>query len=523
VSIDEGAPENIDQCAPLRTLWLGQHTRSRHQISMVFGVDDLRFSTSYWFEDVDLLALEAQFGQAFMRRLYFHMVAFEANKLASLRPDRFDLGPYADLYTVEFEALWREVFTKVWAQWRYENDAPDYHGPSFARADALVSPMVETSTQALVGRRTTSQPSDGDAAELDAAKAQDVAEVPDVGPEGAAGGPVDAPLGPTQILSFCGGGKDSLVSMSLLEQGDLPYASLAYSSSIYGAAAKQHALIDGLLDQGQSQHRHRMWIYDDFIDAPVLRLHPELDVRSLTAAETPSSFFASLPIVLQHGYRYVALGHERSADIGNLIWDQTGEDVNHQWGKSLEAEGLLRDYIQTQLVRNVTYFSILKPIYDVLIFNLLRGRLDALAFTHSCNIEKPWCMRCPKCAYVWLNYMAYLPVDQVDAIFGRNLLDVEENQLWFRQMLGLQDHTPFECIGQIDEARLAFELCRRKGLDGVAMRIFVEEVPSVDIASILDHYLVVDLDHAAIPPAIAEQVGRQMREAARGARERLLG
>ena len=35
------------------------------------------------------------------------------------------------------------------------------------------------------------------------------------------------------------------------------------------------------------------------------------------------------------------------------------------------------------------------------------------------------------------------------------------NLLAYRQMLGLEDHTPFECISQVDETRLAFLLARR--------------------------------------------------------------
>ena len=45
---------------------------------------------------------------------------------------------------------------------------------------------------------------------------------------------------------------------------------------------------------------------------------------------------------------------------------------------------------------------------------------------------------------------------------GQNLLELPENQLSFRQLLGLEAHTPFECVGGVPEARLAFELCCRK-------------------------------------------------------------
>ena len=455
--------------------WIEGYTRSSHQLTMSFGIDDLRFSTSYWYEDVDLFGLEQRYGSAFMEKVYFHIIAFEVNKLASLRPDTIDLGPLAHFHTPAFETLWRIVFRKAWAQWRYENDLPDYDGPEFVSTPAPTYP-----------------------------------------------GAVDILHGPVEILSFCGGGKDSLVAMKLLERAKIPYSSLAYSNSIYGNARRQHELISGLLDQVSAKSRHRIWIFDDFMDSPLLELYPSYGVKSLTAAETPSSIFATLPILLQYGYKYMCLAHERSADVGNLIWEKTGEDVNHQWGKSYEAEMLLNDYMQAELVRNCQYFSILKPIYDVLIFNLLNQDVECVSYTHSCNLRKPWCCRCPKCAYVWLNYMAYLPVPVVNTIFPENLFDMEENQLSFRQMLGLEAHTPFECVGQIAEARLAFELCRRKGLTGKAMDIYTSEVPRPDVPAILDTYLSVNLDHSAIPPSILAGVLPQMLSAADEARQRIL-
>ena len=83
-----------------------------------------------------------------------------------------------------------------------------------------------------------------------------------------------------------------------------------------------------------------------------------------------------------------------------------------------------------------------------------------------------------------------MPQDIVDAMFDyENLLDVEENQLYFTQMLGLGDQKPFECVGEIREVQLAFELCRKKGIHGRAMETFGTKIaPGFDIAPIVKHY-----------------------------------
>lgn len=458
---------------PAGRLWLGDIQYSRQQVSMTYGLDDLRFETAYWYSDVDLHALARRYTQPALDRILFHMLAFEANKLLSLAPATLDLGRFAHHHTEAFEHLWRTIAHKVWAQWRYENNWPDYAGPTFLSRpqSPIPQPVIENE------------------------------------------------LGDTEVLCFCGGGKDSLVALKLLERAEIPFATYVYAHTLYGPAAAQHDLVDRLLRHTTPVQRHRHWVYDSLVDAPLPALYPEYGHGTLLAAETPSSLFGVLPVMLQHGYRYAALAHERSANVGNLIWDLTGEDVNHQWGKSREAEQLLAQYVQTQLVANIDYFSLLQPLYDVAIFNLLKQDLAAVPDTHSCNIRKPWCGRCPKCAYVWINYMAYLPEGLVDDLFRENLLDVEDNQLWFRQMLGLEAHTPFECIGQIPEARLAFERCRRKGLTGKAMHTFVREVPPVDVAQTTAAYLKMDFDGARVPAHLARRVYPLMREAVRLAQE----
>ena len=149
----------------------------------------------------------------------------------------------------------------------------------------------------------------------------------------------------------------------------------------------------------------------------------------------------------------------------------------------------------------------LKPVHDVLIFSALREALPAVPAAHSCNVDKPWCLRCAKCAYVWVNYLAYLPPAVVTATFGdENLLDVPANQIWFEQMLGLGEHTPFECIGQIDEARLAFELLRRRGVAGMAMERFTDAIQTFDAQATFDRLIEVAVDHHAMPTQIADRV-----------------
>ncbi|HEY4239512.1 MAG TPA: hypothetical protein VGM88_06835 [Kofleriaceae bacterium] len=454
----------------MRVLELLDVHRAREAVTVTSGLEDLRFHTTIWYEDLDLHELAAQHGEELVERLLVHVALFQMNAVASLRPVGIALGRYARHATPALRTLWSTVFRNVWAQWRWEHDAPDYTGPRF----------------------------------LDAP-----------GPEVTA---VATPAGTPELLAFCGGGKDSLVALRLLERGGLPFATLGYSHSIYGPAEPQHALLDRVAGATGRVRAERQWIYDDFLDSPVARLRPSLGVHSLLAAETPASVFAALPLALARGYRGLVVGHEASANTGNLHWAATGEDVNHQWGKGWEAEQLLDSYVRAHLLADVRYFSLLQPIHDEVIFELLAQDAALAPLTHSCNVRKPWCGRCAKCAYVWLQFAAHLPPAIVRETFGASLAEDPANTRWFRELLGLAEHSPFECVGSPPEARLALALAVANGATGLAG--YARDVGPVDLATLAAPLVALGAQHG-MPPHVARAIVPQLRAAAIAAASRL--
>lgn len=442
---------------------------ARDQIGVTCGIDDLQFHFTIWYDDVDLLAVD----RALMERLAFHVALFQINSVASLRPEVIELGRYAHHATPRFVELWTTVFRNVWAQWRWEHDLPGYEGPRFSDAAGTTAPS-----------------------------------------------PAHTAAGPVELLAFCGGGKDSLVAAKLLERAGLSFSTLGYSHSIYGDAASQHALLERVAAGTARARRERQWIFDDFLDSPVVTLRPELGVKSLLAAETPASMFAALPLAVARGYRGLVVAHEHSANAANLVWEATGEGVNHQWGKSWEAEQLLDLYVRTELCADVRYFSVLQPVHDEVIFELLTRDAQLAPLTHSCNVKKPWCGACAKCVYVWLQMSAHLPASIVDATFGADLGERPVNERWLRELLGLTAHTPFECVGSAPEARLALALTARRRPLGPRLARLAAEVGPLDVASIAEPLIGVDDAHG-MPSHVGDKVMPQLRAAAAAARARL--
>ncbi len=449
----------------MKRLALEDCVAAGREIYMSFAADGLRVTKRYRYSDVDFEDLRARYGRDLVERLCFHIMALEAIPLASFQPGELDLGRFARFHNARFERLWRAVFTRAGAQWRYENDLPNYLGPTFSPPPAA-SPCA----------------------------------------------PVRAEQGPVETLCFCGGGKDSLAAMKLFESAGLAFSSHSYSHPTYGAHAMQFELIESVLDSSNPERRHRLEIENNWA-AGAGNTHSAFE--SPLCAETPISIFGALPVALQHGYRCLALGNERSADEPNLQWAETGEFVNHQWGKSLEAELLISNYIRDELISNLDCFSVLRPMYDTVIFNLLRQFPDSVKSTHSCNYKKPWCNQCAKCAYVGLGFMAYFPQDVAREIVPADLFDNPGNQLFFRELLGLAAHKPFECVGETGETRLAFEMCRSKGLKGRAIDLYAKEAACLRPAELAQIYSEIATPPVSFPPEFRRRFAPLMLSASR--------
>lgn len=143
---------------------------------------------------------------------------------------------------------------------------------------------------------------------------------------------------------------------------------------------------------------------------------------------------------------------------------------------------------------------------DTVIFQLLDPAV--VAKTHSCNVAKPWCGVCPKCAYVKLGFRAYVQ-GQADA--ARTVHD-PANLPHYRQMLGLEEHTPFECIGETDEVKLMFALLDRQG-EPIA-RELAEAARAGLTPQVAARMAAVDGTRHGIPPGIWPSLSVQLEDGA---------
>ena len=422
-------------------LKLLEYKRSKHNLTFLYQYDEIVFTTTLWYDSVDLYQLEAKYTQEYLENVYFHIFLFQGLKILSLKVTHLDLGDYSGYWNQQLQELWETSVDRLLMQWRYESGNLDYQQPEIILQNNSSSQELEPLTLM----------------------------------------PKDVPL-----LVCNGGGKDSLVMAYLLDEQQIPFDSFSTNLHTYANYSRLFELNEqhlGLFET-RPQKAHRLYWIDSFMNSPSAELHgiKNFEVSNHSNFEPnplACGVFGVLPIILREEYTMLCYGNEKSAESGNL--QIGGRTINHAWCKTTESEILYETYIRETLINNFSMFSLLKSYSDTLIYQILASKLQKnhIKQVYSCNLNPPWCKACPKCAYTWLSFMAYLKPEQqreVSTVFGEeNLFDLPQLQSYYQEMLGLGENKPFECVGEIEEVKLAFEKCVEQGMSGKAIDFYLQQ------------------------------------------------
>ena len=238
-----------------------------------------------------------------------------------------------------------------------------------------------------------------------------------------------------------GGGKDSCVTVELLKGQD---------NDLFTINAKD-------------VHKGCIKIagYDSFIninrtlDKNMLRLNEEGYLNGHTPFSSLVAFYSYLIAYLTNK-KYIILSNEDSANEPTVL----NTVVNHQYSKSFEFEKDFNYYVKRYIGLDINYFSLLRPIKEIRIAYLFSKHKKYHEIFKSCNVgskKSPWiwCGSCPKCLFVFTILSAFLPLDYLSNIFGRNLFEDQELLTTFEELLGFTKVKPFECVGETDEVKWA--------------------------------------------------------------------
>ncbi len=198
------------------------------------------------------------------------------------------------------------------------------------------------------------------------------------------------------------------------------------------------------------------------------RLDPALFALNAVGAwngHVPITAIVSLTALLAaawHGFDRVVMSNERSADAANLVVD--GWSVNHQWSKSWAFERDLRAELARAVGPDLDWFSLLRPLSELAIAQRFAAETRYDASFSSCNRNfhlagpepaRRWCRDCPKCRFVFLALAPFMERERLLAIFGGDVLDDPAQLRGFAELVGLEGHKPFECVGETGEAAAA--------------------------------------------------------------------
>ncbi|MBC7746760.1 hypothetical protein H7Y40_02130, partial [Pedobacter sp.] len=276
-----------------------------------------------------------------------------------------------------------------------------------------------------------------------------------------------APVGPSDyagsgVLVMQSGGKDSLLTATLLKKSSKDFVAWYVSSGdhypkvldtigsklvINQRSIDTAGLTEALRSGGKNGHVPITYIIQSFAVIQAILLGKS-DIITSIAHE----------------------GEEPHGQIGDL-------SVTHQWSKMWSSETSFADYVSRYISPNIRIGSGLRSYSELRVAELFVTHAWA-EYGHrfsSCNIanyqqgsdnsELKWCGDCPKCANSYLLFAPFLPASELKSLFNNQDLFAKQSlELTFKGLLGIGDISkPFECIGEIEELRLAYHLAQSKG------------------------------------------------------------
>ncbi len=257
------------------------------------------------------------------------------------------------------------------------------------------------------------------------------------------------------ILSLQSGGKDSLLTAKSLQERSIDFTSMYVSSTMTHPSIIDRVGTDLAFVQRTIDREALMQANDDGAKSG----HVPITFILTSIAVIQAIITNKSTVLLSIGHE----GEEPHHKVGNL-------DITHQWSKTWTAEQLMSDYIARYISPDIHVGSALRKYSELRIAELFAKK----AWTEygrefsSCNrinyqqgtdnTTLKWCGECPKCANSFLLFAPFVQPDELKSLFnGQDLFAKPLLIDTFKGLLGIDGVAkPFECIGEIDELRLAY-------------------------------------------------------------------
>lgn len=262
-------------------------------------------------------------------------------------------------------------------------------------------------------------------------------------------------------LALQSGGKDSLLTASLLKSKSIDFAAWYLSSgedypSLLEFVSPELIISNRLIDRNN--------LNQALVDGA---LNGHVPITYIV-----QSFAVIQAILMGKSDILVSIAHEGEEPhhfIGDLL-------VSHQWSKTWFAEEMFASYVARYISPNIRIGSPLRCYSELRVAELFvenSWKLYGYKFS-SCNVYNyrqgannktlGWCGDCPKCVNSYLLFAPFLPKNKLCKLFGGVDLFARNDLIdTFKGLLGVDGFTkPFECIGEVDELRVAYHMAIKK-------------------------------------------------------------
>lgn len=249
---------------------------------------------------------------------------------------------------------------------------------------------------------------------------------------------------------FCvpiGGGKDSIVSLEILK---------SFTDNIITGSVNTAHSIEEIIKISETEN----FLIKRTISPNLIELNNNLDKNGGYNGHVPITGILSFILCagsIIYGYDTVIMSNERSSNVGNVKFGN--KNINHQWSKSFDFEKKANKFFKLFIINSFNYVSLLRPLSEIHIVKLFAKLEKYHSIFKSCNknfkIENRitnWCCDCDKCRFVFLILSIFLNKDKLTNIFGKNLLNEQDNLEAYMELVGLKNFKPFECVGEINES-----------------------------------------------------------------------
>jgi UDP-N-acetyl-alpha-D-muramoyl-L-alanyl-L-glutamate epimerase len=258
------------------------------------------------------------------------------------------------------------------------------------------------------------------------------------------------------IMAF-GGGKDSHAAMALMNEAGHTYEPVSI-----------------ILDAKVGERLGRM------ICEPLTFIHRQISPEIIRLAREKQGYNGHVPITAINsailttyaalqGAGAVIFANERGASKPTIM--HHGHAINHQYSKSIAFEGLMRAALIECVGDSPQWFSLLRPFSELWIARQVATNAKPAhdKFT-SCNRNfifagtkvladgERWCGTCPKCVFTAAIFAPHCDAPEMDMIFGKDILGNETNVQMARDLTGLGNMKPWECVGDVEDTAAALAM-----------------------------------------------------------------